>query len=215
VKSNNLINKEKTLVVITGTTKGLGKSLKKVFQNFNILEINRTHETKNGITLDLSSREIDIKKFCDLINKCNKIIFISNASTIDPISNIDCINEKDIEESIYTNYINPSKIILNILKSQKQFVIINITSGAAFMTNTKLALYSASKASMHRFIEILKEEEKNNPKALYVDNFDPGRMQTEMQSNLIESKQLDNNFGALNKPEKIADDIYKLTGRYI
>ena len=37
---------------------------------------------------------------------------------------------------------------------------------------------------------IVKKEEENNSNALFIDNFDPGRMQTEMQENLIKDKNL-------------------------
>ena len=68
---------------------------------------------------------------------------------------------------------------------------------------------------MHRFIEILKKEEINNPNALYIDNFDPGRMQKEMQKDLISEKKLNLDIENLKTVEEVAEDIYQILGKYI
>ena len=125
------------------------------------------------------------------------------------------ITESELNASINTNYVNPAKIILEIVQSKKEYIILNLTSGAAFTANTELSLYSSSKAAMHRFIEILKVEEQDNENALLIENFDPGRMQTEMQAYLIKSKGMYNNIDELNKPEDIAEDIYRLIGEFL
>lgn len=204
------------LIIISGTTKGLGKSLKNEYRIcHNVLCINRKLSSDYDIKIDLSEKTIDLTELKEEIAKYDKVIFISNASTIEPITDINNISESDIENSIYLNYINPSKIVLSIIKSRKEFVILNITSGAAFTSNTMLALYSASKASMHRFIEILKVEEKNNKKALLIENFDPGRMQTSMQDNLIKSKKLKNKTSEFNLPKDVVVKIDNLIGKYL
>lgn len=207
--------KKNNLVIISGTTKGLGYYLKNCFSNENIVCLNRIKKTSFDIKIDLSQKNIDLVELKEKINQSERIVFISNASTIEPIRNICNINEKDIENSIYTNYVNPTKIILSIVKSKKEFVIINITTGAAFTINTKLAMYSASKASMHRFVEILKEEEEENTKALFIENFDPGRMQTNMQKNLLDAKKIKNDILEFKKPESVAIELYSLIGKYL
>lgn len=206
----------KTLIIISGTTKGLGFSLQQIFaERFEIICLNRTNTSEYDIMIDLSNKIVDLNQLEKKIAFFDRVIFISNASIIEPIKNLDMINDLDIENSIYTNYINPSKIVLYLLKSSKIFGVLHITSGAAFTTNTKLALYSASKAAMHRFIEILKVEESNNSRMLFVENFDPGRMQTPMQSNLIASKGLSNNIGDFKKSEEVAEEIYQYVRKYL
>ena len=205
-----------SLFIITGTTQGLGKELERVFSNNNILTINRKLITNNiNIVLDLSEKNINLDKFNNIIDKYKKIFFISNASIIKPIKNIRDIINDDLDISIHTNFINQAKIIMNIVQSNKKYSILNITSGAAFTSNAELSLYSSSKAAMHRFIEILKKEEINNPNALYIDNFDPGRMQTEMQKDLISQKKLNLNIENLKTVEEVAKDIYQILGKYI
>ncbi|MCG3677058.1 SDR family NAD(P)-dependent oxidoreductase [Aliarcobacter butzleri] len=204
------------LIVITGTSQGLGKELERVFINNNILTINRRLiNNSNNIVLDLSKKDINLEKFNNIIDDYEKIFFISNASIIKPIKNIKDISNDDLDISINTNFINQAKIIIQIVKSNKKYSILNITSGAAFTSNTELSLYSSSKAAMHRFIEILKKEEANNPNALYIDNFDPGRMQTDMQKNLISEKKLNLNIENLNTVAEVVEDIYQILGKYI
>lgn len=68
---------------------------------------------------------------------------------------------------------------------------------------------------MHRFVEILKKEEENNSNALFIDNFDPGRMQTEMQENLIKDKNLNVNIQDFSQVDDVANRIYQILGKYI
>lgn len=203
------------LFIITGTTQGLGKELERLFSNNNILTLNRKLINNSNMVLDLSEKNINLDEFNNIIDKYEKIFFISNASIIKPIKNIRYITNDDLDISIHTNFINQAKIIMKIVQSNKKYSILNITSGAAFTSNTELSLYSSSKAAMHRFIEILKKEEINNPNALYIDNFDPGRMQTEMQKDLISEKKLNLNIEELNTGRKVAEDIYQILGKYI
>lgn len=207
--------KQNILIIITGTTRGLGKALKTIFRMYTVLSINRKEIDKNDIYIDLSEKDINLEKFNNIIKDYEKIFFISNASIIKPIKNIKDLTNDELDISLYTNFLNQAKIIMQIAKSNKKYSILNITSGAAFTSNTKLSLYSSSKAAMHRFIEILKKEEENNPNALYVDNFDPGRMQTEMQKDLITDKKLNINIENLNIVEEVAANIYQILGKYI
>ncbi|KLE03689.1 SDR family NAD(P)-dependent oxidoreductase [Aliarcobacter butzleri] len=207
--------KQNILIIITGTTRGLGKALKTIFRMYTVLSINRKEIDKNDIYIDLSEKDINLEKFNNIIKDYEKIFFISNASIIKPIKNIKDLTNDELDISLYTNFLNQAKIIMQIVKSNKKYLILNITSGAAFTSNTELSLYSSSKAAMHRFIEILKKEEENNPNALYVDNFDPGRMQTEMQKDLITDKKLNINIENLNIVEEVAANIYQILWKYI
>ncbi len=204
-----------TLILITGTTKGLGSFLKDFFIGCDVIGINRTSLKFSDLQIDLSELDCDFSKIINLFKDYKKIVFISNASIIEPIKQISEITESELNTSINTNYINPSKIILKIVQSKKEYIILNLTSGAAFTSNTDLSLYSSSKAAMHRFIEILKVEEHDNEKALLIDNFDPGRMQTSMQENLIKFKKLDNNIKELERPEDVAKRIYELIRKFL
>lgn len=203
------------LFIITGTTRGLGRALKNKLEDNIVISINRKKIDEIDICLDLSVENINLDEFNKIISDYKKIFFIANASTIKPIKKIKDITIDDLDISIHTNFINQAKIILQIVKSNKKYSILNITSGAAFTSNTELSLYSSSKAAMHRFIEILQKEEENNPNALHIDNFNPGRMQTEMQKDLINDKKLNIDIRDLTTIEKVAENIYQILGKYI
>lgn len=205
----------KVLILITGTSQGLGLALKDTFLDYDVIGINRIMQSENDLEFDLSDKNFDFKKIKTRIQHYQKVVFISNASIIDPIENIINVDGSDIEDSIYVNYINPSRIILEILKSNSEYIVLNITSGAAFSNNTKLALYSSSKAAMHKFIDILKIEENYNQNALYIDNFDPGRMKTSMQRNLLYKKMVAIDTVELNEVKEVAKKIYDILGAYI
>lgn len=201
-----------TLVIITGSTKGLGKELLSCFNNYDTYCLNRTHNTSNKVhQLDLSKPNIakDLKVIKEKASLYSNLIYINNASTISPVQEIKEISLADIDISTFTNYINPAKIIHTLLQLKKQTIILNLTSGAAFTTNTKLALYSSSKAAMHRFIDILAEEEKNNNNILLIENFDPGRMNTDMQVQLLSKKNIPIKTEELMEASDIASKIFK------
>ena len=204
----------KNLFIITGTTRGLGKALKNIFRGYDVVSINRIKHEETDICIDLSLTNIEVN-INDVIKNYEKVFFIANASIIKPIKRIKELNSEDLNNSINTNFINQAKIILQITKSDKKYSILNITSGAVFTSNTDLSLYSSSKAAMHRFVEILKKEEENNSNALFIDNFDPGRMQTEMQENLIKDKNLNINIQDFSQVDEIANKIYQILGKYI
>jgi 3-oxoacyl-[acyl-carrier protein] reductase len=58
--------------------------------------------------------------------------------------------------------------------------IVNVASGAAYLPNTKSTAYSASKAAVHRFSEILADQLR--PHGVPVFSISPGLVRTEMTS---------------------------------
>ncbi len=208
------MNRKNILFLITGTTRGLGKALKNVFREYDVVSINRTKYEESDICIDLSLTNIEVD-INDIIKNYEKVFFIANASTISPIKKIKELNNEDLHISINTNFINQAKIILQIIKSDKKYSILNITSGAAFTSNSDLSLYSSSKAAMHRFVEILKKEEENGSNALFIDKFDKGGMPKEMQENLIKDKNLNINIQDFSQVDEVANKIYQILGKYI
>lgn len=181
----------RNVYLVTGTSRGLGKSLRELLVKEDCISINRTVVSTTDIIADLSDPNLDCTSILDAIKSYDTVIFISNAATIEPITSVCDLQVIDVEASIYLHYINPVKICTKILQSNKRFIICNITSGAAFSTHTQLAVYSSSKAAMHRYIEIAAVEEQHNHLNLGIFNFDPGRMKTDMQENLL--KAVDSN----------------------
>lgn len=203
-----------TLLLLTGSSRGLGLKVKQLFMEkmYTVVSINRTACHTDDIILDLGKQNIDLNVFNNRILAYDRIVFINNASTIKPIEKIGAIAYNDVWTATNINWCNPVLLINEIVKSGKEFYIINITSGAAFTANQKLSLYSSTKAALYRFIEILANEQTANKKCLGVHNFDPGRMQTEMQSYLLEELHgaCDHRlYGSLPTAEDVAKKLYK------
>jgi benzil reductase ((S)-benzoin forming) len=210
------LNKD-VLILITGCNRGLGKELFRRFsESFEVVGLNRSLCQETDILIDLADQDIDLKKISTLVSLYKKVIFINNASIINPIKPIAEITLAEIDESIRVNFINPAKIIKTIISSNKCFSVINLTSGAAFTKNEALSLYSATKAAMHRFIDILEKENENNTNCLMVVNYDPGRMQTDMQANLLREKNIASDaISNFTLPKDVANEIFNLVKRTI
>ena len=205
-----------TMVLISGTSRGLGSALYKYFtsKGFTTYSINKNKIGNNNFLIDLTARNIDIPILESVFSKYKKIIFISNASIISPMGNFAEEGLKScIEDSIYINYINPLNIIFSIISKKKKFIVINISSGAALSSNEGLSLYSSSKAAKHRFIDILKKENLSNKDALYIDNFDPGRMNTDMQKELLSFKNIPNKKYSLSDTENVAKKLFEIVNK--
>ena len=201
------------MILISGTSRGLGSSLYKYFKSksYDTYSINKRKAGANNFLIDLNDRKINFSSIECTFAKYKKIVFISNASIISPIGKFDKVAiDSNIEDFMYTNYINPAKIIFSIINSEKKFIIINISTGAALSSNQGLSLYSSSKAAKHRFIDIIKIENLHNNNALYVDNFDPGRMKTAMQKKLLDYNDTHESEYSFSDTEDIAKKIFKL-----
>lgn len=205
----------KVLIIITGCNRGLGTQLSAVFSPFDIFCLNRKKYIVSDYVLDLSAKTIKLNDIIKKASLYDNLVFINNASTISPIEKIRDLELPDIEDTMFINFINPAKIIKTLLHINKKTIILNITSGAAFTSNTNLSLYSASKAAMHRFIEILKKEEEENQKVLLIENFDPGRMNTDMQHKLNNKKNIKLQSSDLQEANSVAKKIYDLICREI
>jgi hypothetical protein len=69
---------------------------------------------------------------------------------------------------------------------------------------------------MHRFIDILEKENENNTNCLMVVNYDPGRMQTDMQANLLREKNIASDaISNFTLPKDVANEIFNLVKRTI
>lgn len=195
-----------TLIVITGTSRGLGKALFDILENksnksllcisrtFNIEQIEKSKSKKyiNLLKVDLSnSDELDNKLdlfFMDFLKNYNKVIFVNNAASIGEITKIGKLCNKDIQKLISTNITSPIIITNKLLKFATNYdlKIINIGTGAAINPIAGLSIYCTSKCGIKMFFDVLREQEKDNL-SIEVINFDPGVFDTDMQKKIRES----------------------------
>lgn len=178
------------LIVISGTSRGIGLGLAQYFLNagYNVIGVNRN--SKEGISLcdfdnyylhlnDLLNFDLDffndfIKKIIDK-SKSKKVIFINNAGIIEPIGCLSNIEIAEINKSLCINFISPMLIIKILMNLHVDLRVVNITSGAANKAVVNWGMYCATKASF----KMLLDTAFNSNQVIHVD---PGIVDTNMQN---------------------------------
>jgi benzil reductase ((S)-benzoin forming) len=216
----------KTLFIITGANRGLGKALfdqlRKDQKVDYIVSISRSLSAEQSelinkgddrfyfFALDYSALKTtthlkSLEKFKDEVEK---VVFISNAGTIVPIGMVGELDERNITESIQVNVTAPSIIVNFILKSFKGRLIdiVNISSGAAKRNIEGWSLYCSGKAFASMLFKTIELEAKGNS-LLRVFEFDPGVIDTDMQKTIRTASAFpqQQNFIELSEAGKLQD----------
>ena len=227
------------LVIITGGSKGIGKSLVKRFceEKYSVVSISRTK-------LDFSHRFfltqffIDItsfekvekvfKKIDDLVSKSDlkQIFLINNAGRIGEIRKVENLSSSDITKTIDLNLSAPiilSSLFLSILKPKaKSSRIINISSGASVSPYYGWMAYCCSKAGVEMMTKTISIEQSEDTffKSLSIK---PGVVDTQMQDKIRQSSRQDfkdvDKFIQLKKQRRLysadysAEKIFKIIDR--
>jgi benzil reductase ((S)-benzoin forming) len=193
----------KKIVIITGANRGLGKAFVDQMlkgEDTLVISISRSlsedHESVDASKLILIKTDLSKPFSQDLSNVLDKFLipettlyFINNAGIILPIGKVGAFKESEIEHSVLVNIQYPINLINFILNrySANKIVSVNISSGAAVNPVASWSMYSAAKAFMQQFFNVLAEENKEN-KNLEFFQFNPGVMDTGMQKD-IRSKE--------------------------
>jgi benzil reductase ((S)-benzoin forming) len=217
--------KNKKSFIITGTTRGLGQSLESLIMkksNNQLISISRKSNANqlgydrsrfSLIKIDLS-KKINYLKLSQLksIIDSDEIVYINNASLINPISRTGNFKQEQIEEVISVNT-SSTIVICNFLLKEfhnKKITMINISSGAATKPISNWSLYCSTKAATKIFFEVLKIEHPEYD----IYNIDPGVMDTDMQAKIRESEfERVNEFiefkkqGVLKSTDEVAKSI--------
>lgn len=218
-------------IIITGTSRGLGKALLDILVKKDIPIISISRATlKNEYIFDkvfhlnidfskkLTLEQLDLLEKILKKNSITELFFINNAGVISPIDFIGNLNNEEIYQNLNVNLLSPILIINKIISIGiiEKLTILNISSGAANKVLQGWSCYSTSKAAMLFFLNALIEENKNNNK-IEVINIDPGVMDTDMQESIRKSSK--DNFPLVDKfieykesnllksPQEVAKDI--------
>lgn len=201
------------LIVLTGSSRGLGhaiyqqllehKNAKLICLSRNVTAqqsslIESEQNNFNFITMDLSSAD-DAEFESQLENKIrecvaheayNEIVFISNASVIDPIGKVGQLDTAAIKQATHINFLAPmliSQLLIRLAESLSvKLKIINISSGAAKHPISGWPVYCATKSAMVMFFDVM-----SSMPICEVIHIDPGVLDTQMQSQIRQSSQQD------------------------
>jgi uncharacterized oxidoreductase len=167
-------------ILITGGSSGIGLELAKQLiakDNTVIIcarSLDKLTEAKNSLhtvhtfRCDLSV-ESERLKLVDWVatNHPQINVLINNAALVhktDFFSDNHMLEKADLE--IQTNLVAPivlAKLFLPLFQKQKQSAIINITTGLIYSPRAVYPIYNATKAALHSFTQVLREQIKNLP----------------------------------------------------
>ena len=194
--------------IITGTSKGLGKSLTDLLlqdESNIVLGLARRNTTqhKNYIhtQIDLSNLEEVLSFQFPKIETADRVVLINNAGIIGDIKHVGAIANQKIIDAYTVNLIAPSILVNNFIGTYAQVncdqSVLNISSGAAKNPIDGWNVYCASKAGINMFSQVVKEESILNNSKLKVLSLAPGVIDTEMQAEIRAADST--NFSSLNQ----------------
>lgn len=186
----NLKNK---IIVITGSSKGLGKSLAQILVHEEAqVIVNSQNETDlKELAKDIScdyfvadvSKFDDVKKLGEYIfNEYGKLdIWVNNAGIQIAPGPIESVSTDQLQRLFGINffgYFYGCQIALTYMKKQNNGLIININSSAGLEGKSQISAYSSSKFAVRGLSESLRKEVQNSNIKIF--NVFPGGIKTEI-----------------------------------
>ncbi|KAI7905057.1 carbonyl reductase family member 4 [Cokeromyces recurvatus] len=198
--------------VITGATRGIGLSIAKSFADqgahtiligHDVDRVNSiqtefrnkyTHQSHQGMALDISNKEQVNTLLKDLLKAHNRIDYLINAAGISRDGLLVQLKEDDLLETINTNLLGTirvtKQVVKSMLKNKKSGnggCIINISSSVGLHGNVGQTVYSASKAGLIGFTKSLAKE--LGPSQIRVNAIAPGFIETDMTRHIPDIKK--------------------------
>ena len=187
------------VIVITGGSDGLGKTLANDLSKDNKVIILATNEerlkqvaTDNNCIYKVCDVR-DYKKVSECINEIGKIDVLINNAGLWIQEELDYNDSDRIESVVDVNLlgvINCSKAVIPVMKENKDGLIININSQAGINHKAERVVYNATKWGVTGFTKSLQDEVAKY--GIRVTNVMPGMMKTDMFKKLNIEKNMAN-----------------------
>jgi benzil reductase ((S)-benzoin forming) len=188
--------------IVTGSSKGLGKSLVELLledENNIVYGLSRTntvtHKNYNSINIDLSQLDEVLNFSFPKIESAENIVLINNAGIVGDIKPIGRISNQQIIDGYTVNLVVPSILVNNFIANYSQLdckkTVLNISSGAGRAPVDGWSVYCATKAGIDMFSQVLKEEANLNNSPVKILSLAPGVIDTEMQQEIRNTSQSD------------------------
>jgi benzil reductase ((S)-benzoin forming) len=223
---------KKSLLILTGHTKGLGKSILEMFlslENYQVVAISRTgldlgNPRLTEVQMDLNDLEGLEAKLPQIFpsGEFEKVILINNAGWIGEVKPVGKLHPKGIRQAMNLNLLAPMILTNGFVKSYSQIkgekLICNISSGAAHKPLPGWAEYCSSKAGLAMFSKVAGEDLEK--RGFRVFSLSPGIIDTGMQAEIRKADVGDfpsldrfvsyKSEGHLSTAEEVAAKVYFL-----
>jgi benzil reductase ((S)-benzoin forming) len=219
----------KSLYIITGTGKGLGKALAEevLSVGHHVIGISRnqsiTNELYEHITLDLNDlTAVSSYKFPQDITHFSRVVLVNNAGIIGDIHHVGNLQNELIAQTFTINTIAPAILMNNFMHQYKTYtgekIVLNISSGAGKVPIDGWSAYCASKAAVDMFTQVAAKEIAIDNTNFKVFALSPGIIDTQMQQQIrqadkegfseVERFKEYKAHNELQSPEETAKKIY-------
>ncbi|SMG17545.1 benzil reductase ((S)-benzoin forming) [Marivirga sericea] len=208
---------KKSLFIITGASKGIGKGLaeKALKRGAEVRGINRTHsiqhENYKALTYDLSDIPKLTKSLPELFSDAQKfeeVVLINNAGTLGEIGHLGAIENDSIPHLFDLNVSAPLLLMNQFMKDFKDFsgekIIINISSGAGKNAVDGWSGYCASKAALDMATKVAAKEVDMDQTGFVIKAIAPGVVDTEMQTQIRSTDE--KSFSGVDKFKNLKAD---------
>lgn len=194
------------IVIITGASRGIGRSLAKEFSNMGAItvitarsmdklkevesELKRNDAKVHSIALDLTSKKSIKSMVNEVMQRYGRIDILVNNAALAFYEEIADSKWDDIKKLFDTNFFGPLQciqMVLPYMKKRKKGLIINISAPISKYSLHHQGIYAASKAALERITEAVDiEENKYGIKTLtaIID-----RTKTDMKKNALGPKK--------------------------
>ena len=215
------------VILITGTSSGFGRTIaeKLHFEGYTVIGTSRNAEKISSdyltIKLDINDYEASKSEVNQIINKYGKIDILINNAGINITGPIETIKMDDVKRVFDTNFfsqLNLIQTVLPFMRSEKEGLIINITSIAEYLGLQFWVAYCASKGAVHQITRAMALDHAKD--GIRINSVCPGEVNTPMLSTGRESpptkedlqKLADETIpvARLAEPEEVANVVHFL-----
>lgn len=222
------------VVLITGGSSGIGKSIGEFLQNkgFTVYGTSRTPERILNsafplLALDVRNTDSINATVAKVIALSGRLDVVINNAGVGITGPLEEIPSQEIKNNFETNLFGPievMKAVLPQMRNQKSGLIINITSIAGYMGLPYRSVYSASKGALELITEALRMEVKSF--GIEITNIAPGDFATNIAAGRYHApvidgsayetaygatlKEMDNHVDSGSNPNEMAESVFRI-----